>query len=61
MRYLVLDDNDRVVNVIVIDSSTIDAYADATGCELVECTGPAGIGWSRVDGELVPPETPEEE
>ncbi len=59
MRCLVINNN-TVVNVIVIDSDDVDAYAAATGYELVQSTGPAGIGWSRVDGEFVPPETPEE-
>jgi hypothetical protein len=58
VHYAVLDTESTIVNVIVYNG--IDAWAppaDHTLIELPHDSG-AGIGWSYVDGEFVPPPEP---
>jgi hypothetical protein len=53
MNYALVDNTGLVVNVIVWDGES--DWQPPEGLTAVLITGNAGIGWSYIDGEFIPP------
>jgi len=60
MRYLVLDAEGLVVNVVIWDGVSRFRWRDRT--PMLESDAPVGVrmGWKHVDGEWIAPPKPEE-
>lgn len=58
MNYALINTDGLVVNVTVWDGKT--EWQPLEGLQAIPLEGNAGIGWSYINGQFVPPTPPEE-
>jgi hypothetical protein len=52
-NYALINSENLVINTTLWDG--VSAWTPPAGQQIVELTGDAGIGWSYIEGEFLPP------